>query len=425
MFKKLVVGLLVVGLVLGLSSIVVAERIKVSVYEGMVDTAYIKLLKDTFEKSNPDIELSFERTPPGGYDKILLDAAVGNLLDITGCAIGGMLDFLIQNNIIIPLDDLLAELGINVAEFPKVVLDMVTKEGKLYLIPGWVGAQGFVNYNKRIFDETGLAYPTDNSTWEEIKEMARKLTVRDDKGNVTRYGVFCKWPQAYMFPAFGGYVVDDPFFPTQALFGHDGYVRGMTEYRNLVEEGTMMSRQTFVALGGSKPKIWCEEKIAMMITGPGNAGFELGGFDWDIVPMPLSSEDGHYSINCSGSTITVGSENPLAALKWVVWRNMGRESLQIYNLIECRINGNVPWYPELYNLYREIAIGRTPANWESHNTALAKGKVTMAFANSLDFGLIYDEVFVAVMEGRQPISALVEAEKEAQKAIDKLPWNQK
>jgi ABC-type glycerol-3-phosphate transport system substrate-binding protein len=39
-----------------------------------------------------------------------------------------------------------------------------------------------------MFDEAGLAYPTNETTWDEYVEMAKKLTKRDAAGNITQYG---------------------------------------------------------------------------------------------------------------------------------------------------------------------------------------------------------------------------------------------
>lgn len=46
-----------------------------------------------------------------------------------------------------------------------------------------------VYYNKDIFDEAGLAYPDGTWNFEQFEEVCRKLTVTDDSGKVTRYGI--------------------------------------------------------------------------------------------------------------------------------------------------------------------------------------------------------------------------------------------
>lgn len=47
-----------------------------------------------------------------------------------------------------------------------------------------------VYYNKDMFDAAGIAYPADDWTWQDFRETAEALTVRDDNGNVSQYGYF-------------------------------------------------------------------------------------------------------------------------------------------------------------------------------------------------------------------------------------------
>ncbi|EAR51905.1 hypothetical protein OG2516_16429 [Oceanicola granulosus HTCC2516] len=45
-------------------------------------------------------------------------------------------------------------------------------------------------YNKDMFDAAGLDYPAPDWTWDEFRQVAADLTLRDDAGNVTQYGYF-------------------------------------------------------------------------------------------------------------------------------------------------------------------------------------------------------------------------------------------
>ncbi|MGA9042326.1 MAG: extracellular solute-binding protein, partial [Terriglobales bacterium] len=44
-----------------------------------------------------------------------------------------------------------------------------------------------INYNRSLFKEAGVEYPKD-WTWEQFREVAKKLTKRDAAGNVLQYG---------------------------------------------------------------------------------------------------------------------------------------------------------------------------------------------------------------------------------------------
>ena len=45
-----------------------------------------------------------------------------------------------------------------------------------------------INYNRDLFDKAGVAYPKQGWTWEEFREVAKALTVKDSSGNVTQFG---------------------------------------------------------------------------------------------------------------------------------------------------------------------------------------------------------------------------------------------
>ncbi len=45
-----------------------------------------------------------------------------------------------------------------------------------------------INYNRDLFDKAGVAYPKQGWTWDEFREVAKALTVKDGSGNVTQFG---------------------------------------------------------------------------------------------------------------------------------------------------------------------------------------------------------------------------------------------
>jgi len=429
MFKKFVIGLVVVGLIFGLSGVAVAKKVEITILGVLANKAYEKLLVEAFEREHPEISIEFERVPAGKYwDALVLAAATGTIADVFGTDTGGHLDLLVREKVLRPMDDLYEAVGIDVSKYlnSKYLSQIFTpliRNGNFYGIPSDVYTGGFINYNKSLFDVAGIAYLTENITWEEFREIARKLTVKDEEGNVTRYGTFCKWPQAYMVPPFGGKMVDDYLRPTKVLFGEEKYVSGMKAYLDMIAEGTMLTRQEFKALGGSKPKIWCEEKIATIISSLG--GFENVNFDWDVVAMPIMNEDSAYYMSIGCWSISSICKNPVAAMEWLKFRSLGREALKIREVMEIHANAQVPWAPELQTLYEQIAIGRKPANWKCTFKTFERPDFSMACEGATEFSPIFGEAVVSVMEGTKSLDHLVEAAEEAQKVIDDLPWNKK
>ncbi len=62
-------------------------------------------------------------------------------------------------------------------------------EGHLWGVPHGLNSIAMV-YNKDIFDERGIAYPTEDWTWQEMLDMAKELTFdRDGDGTTDVYGI--------------------------------------------------------------------------------------------------------------------------------------------------------------------------------------------------------------------------------------------
>ena len=74
-------------------------------------------------------------------------------------------------------------------------------------------------YNKDMLDAAGLDYPTAETTWEELSEMAEKLTVRDADGVPTTIGLSTatgNWLNVLFSK--GGKFLDDMNNPTEVVF---------------------------------------------------------------------------------------------------------------------------------------------------------------------------------------------------------------
>jgi multiple sugar transport system substrate-binding protein len=80
------------------------------------------------------------------------------------------------NGMLMDLTDRIAKSTVvNVANFPADLVALYTFSGRNYAIPKDLDTIALW-YNKKIFDEAGVAYPNDNWTWDDLKAVAVKLT---------------------------------------------------------------------------------------------------------------------------------------------------------------------------------------------------------------------------------------------------------
>lgn len=95
-----------------------------------------------------------------------------------------------------------------------------TPNGVQYGLPKYQGALA-VFYNKDMFDEAGLAYPTTDWTMDDYLTMMKALTVRDGNGRTTRWGSILdvSWDRLQIYVnSWGGHYVD-PQDASKCLMG--------------------------------------------------------------------------------------------------------------------------------------------------------------------------------------------------------------
>lgn len=178
------------------------------------ETALLESLLYRFSVENPDILVKYEPIT-GDYKQALLTSiAAGTEPDIFYADIFWWLE-LATNDVLLPLDDLMATSGVSKDEFITSLVESFTYNNQLYGIAKDFNTLGLF-YNKDLFDRAGLSYPTDDWTWDDLKKAAAALTDLTDS-NKPIYG-FCTPPDPGRFPVFvfqnGGAVMNDDFSDT-------------------------------------------------------------------------------------------------------------------------------------------------------------------------------------------------------------------
>lgn len=141
-----------------------------------------------FNDTHPDVEVVFERSEGQGYwEKVTAALAAGTAWDcfrgdasraLTWGPDGAVLDVkpFLDIDTTYPKEDYLDG-----------ILDVYDVQGKIYGVPTWALTM-WMFYNKKMFDEVGLAYPTSETTWTEYVDMAKKLTKADADGKIIQFG---------------------------------------------------------------------------------------------------------------------------------------------------------------------------------------------------------------------------------------------
>ncbi len=142
-------------------------------------------LVPAFEKANPDVDVVVEFIPWGDLTAKLNTAfATGSVPDVFmhgQAATAG----LVEAGRLAPLDPYLA--NFDTADFGPT-FEQGSVAGKHYLAPVY-GSGNLVVYRTDVWKDAGLDPATPPTTWDELLDVARKLTVRDAKGEIQRAGL--------------------------------------------------------------------------------------------------------------------------------------------------------------------------------------------------------------------------------------------
>jgi multiple sugar transport system substrate-binding protein len=144
-----------------------------------------------FNKKYPNVkvDLSVDPISTGWGDyvtKVFSQFNSGQQADIYGTAIETFQSFS-SRDLFLPLNDFVAA-NPDFSDFAPSLFKQSSYKGNINYIPiGWNNIM--INYNRDLFDKAGVAYPKDGKwTWDQFREVAKKLTVKDSSGTVTQFG---------------------------------------------------------------------------------------------------------------------------------------------------------------------------------------------------------------------------------------------
>jgi multiple sugar transport system substrate-binding protein len=149
------------------------------VFKEIESGAFYDTLVSEFEAANPNIDIELTSYPEENYDvKIDTALAAGKAPDL-------MLNFgpdYPRQGLLLPLDDMLAEKGIDLSTFSEAIMGEGGEfgcgwEDQVYCIGSYQGISALV-YNKEMFDAAGIPYPEPwpPMTPDEFVDIACQLT---------------------------------------------------------------------------------------------------------------------------------------------------------------------------------------------------------------------------------------------------------
>ena len=173
-------------------------------------------------------------------------------------------------------------------EMPPAAREVATAKGKVIGVPALVDNLPVI-YNKKMFDEAGLAYPKDDWSWEDFRATAKKLTNPAKNQYGTAYSVsgsedttWHLWPLLWQN---GGEILDG----TKPTFNSDAGVKALETLRQIaVDDKSMYLDQTDEKYG----PLFNSGRVGMMISGPWSLlDLKTAKLDYDVALLPGTNGD--------------------------------------------------------------------------------------------------------------------------------------
>ncbi len=174
-------------------------------------------------------------------------------------------------------------------------------------------------YNKDMFDAAGVAYPTADWTYDDLRTAAKQLTQTDSSGKVTQFGIYSDlwdmeliWSEAIW--AYGGDVINADH--TKTLIGEPQALQAWQLFHDMMFVDKSWPTTTTASEYGDDPFL---AGVAAMTTIGHWAvpGYAEAGFNWDVAPMPKGPAGQATSVNSAGFVVGKASKNPDAAFEFL------------------------------------------------------------------------------------------------------------
>ncbi len=268
---------------------------------------------EAFHAAQDDIRIEVQHAPWGAYfDRILTQMAGGTAPDVMFL---NNIPSYAARGVLAPLDDLIERDGFDTEAYHPGLLQIFSYEGEVF---GFArdNDTNVLYFNKDLFDAAGVAYPSEDWQWDDIRAAALELTVRDERGRATQFGLALeknRYPQ-WVYQN-GGSVFDDPLEPTEFLMDAPEAVTAIQFIADMIlEDGSVPSFDAMAQLG-STTELFSTGRVAMVMTNAARIPtFMDADFAWDVAPLP-AGPDGirANTLGGAGYVMSATSEHPEAA----------------------------------------------------------------------------------------------------------------
>jgi len=246
------------------------------------------------EKRNPGLNIKLEIIPYSDYQqKISTEMAAGNMPDVINVEVSNFVDLYLRGAFQ-DLKPYIEASHVNLKDYYPGVLERFSRDGQILVMPQDTAPTGLMYYNKKIFKEAKVPFPTSKWSWPEpFVSICKKLTKKNAQGKTIRWAYSEAYPiqfENFMYSNGGNYV-DDTANPKKLTMDDPKVVEAVRFRYDLIYKYHVSPSptefQSFSA-GAGVEEMFMNGAIAMMCSGIWHTPKFLQdkGLDFDVVEFP-------------------------------------------------------------------------------------------------------------------------------------------
>jgi multiple sugar transport system substrate-binding protein len=314
MKRNLLTTLLILTLVISMVPALAQDEpvtITFSTWAGVEEAAELQEILDEINAVSERFQIVHSPIPADYYTQVQTQLAGG---------VGADMYWIDQNNMALAADgvflgltDCLAdaepETAGDLSDYYPGILAVNEHEGEIYGLP-WIAQPVVTYFNRGMFDEAGLDYPTADWTWDDFVDMAKALTLDlNGDGEIDQWGFINNgWPPPFIFIwQAGGELISEDF--TEAPIDSPEFLEGFEFWLSTIYNPEMSpSAETISEQGFGE--MFKAGRIAMFMGGAADDLDRVEGLDVGVVPVPRHPETGSQTTFAWNASTVISGHTP-------------------------------------------------------------------------------------------------------------------
>lgn len=335
------------------------DTTEITVWMGSWWSGQVDWMQEQFAKDNPGYTCKIELQPIANYTENAVTAIVGGNSPDVMALDTLFLPTMISQGLLDPLDDFMDRYALDGANYVDVLYNAGISDGQVYALP-YRFTCSVLFYNKTLFDNAGVAYPTDRMEFDAFRDMTAALTIpgqqygygiaasKNDPANVM--SSFCPFLWGFGGDFLNSDLAASALSTEESISAIDYWVQ--LYYDGLVPEGCIN-----YAITADLFPLAMNQTVAMIPMGDNNIVkideyAQANGFEWGVVLHPGYARAAGWSYS-----IPISAKHKEGAEIFINWflqpEVVSQNTVCLPGVKEAQSMGK--WADPLYDIYSVAA----------------------------------------------------------------------